>query len=325
MFRSRTPAVLLDQQTAALKTQLDGVYDGDAEAVHRARVATRRIRELLGLLRVHGGNSERDVVDSYQQVGRALGKVRDIDVQVGLIRSLEAHGPDTAVSLAVVRQAHEHDRLSKMRRLIKTLERLNVDTLLGAMTNGHPITLWSRLHSGTWRQQLRRLALERAHAGVESIAHSTGVYFPNRVHATRIAIKQLRYAAEIAEGTGLSDLREAIKELRKGQEVLGDLHDRQSLCDTLFEFRKRDGVDPGHIKLVSRVLEAEVLALHSQYLGRRAALAEACAEIERGATSTLPRASGIAVGGAMAVSGLVYATRRWQRPEPVHRATRKTA
>src|SRR5688572_14243554 len=112
MFRSRTPAFLLDQQTATLKTQIPDIYDGGADAVHRARVATRRVRELLALLRAHGGPSERDVVESYRQLGRALGKVRDIDVQLGLIRTLEVRGPLTAPSLVVVRHDYERNRLS---------------------------------------------------------------------------------------------------------------------------------------------------------------------------------------------------------------------
>jgi CHAD domain-containing protein len=132
VFHSRTPAVILDQQTSVLRTQLDGVYDGQIDAVHDARVATRRIRELLELAPAGPGrDGEAGVEDCYKDVGRALGKVRDIDVQIGLIRNLERHAPHTAPSLVLVRQDHERERLSKMRRLIKTLERLDVEGMLG--------------------------------------------------------------------------------------------------------------------------------------------------------------------------------------------------
>ena len=110
---------LLDQQASALRTQLDGIYDGSVDAVHDARVATRRIRELLSLVpMVPGRNGEEDVASAYKKMGRALGKVRDIDVQIALIRELEAHAPQTAPSLVLVRQDYERERLAKVRRLI---------------------------------------------------------------------------------------------------------------------------------------------------------------------------------------------------------------
>ena len=84
-----------------------------------------------------------------------------------------------------------------------------------------------------WRDHLRQQLVERATTAAERIAHATGVYFPNRAHHARIAVKKLRYAAEISQATGASNLKGAIKSLRKGQEVLGEIHDRASLSDTL--------------------------------------------------------------------------------------------
>ena len=330
MLTTRTPAVLLDQQASVLRTQLDGIYDAGVDAIHDARVATRRIRELLALVpTLPGRDGVEDVAGSYKEIGRALGKVRDIDVQIALIGSLETHAPQTAPSLVLVRQDHERDRLSKMRRLIKTLERLDVQQLLSAMSTRHPAGPRMRLTSGAWRQQFRRLVAERARTALESIAHATGVYFPNRVHAVRIAIKKLRYAAEIAEGTSLADLRAPIKELRKGQEILGHLHDRQELSDTLLGYKKDDGVDADHVKLTRHVLEDEVLDLHSNYLGRRAGIRDACAEVERMTTRVFRPTPAIAVGSAIAVSSLVFALTRESRLSragaPSSRVLRDTA
>src|SRR6476620_9185447 len=207
MFATRTLASLLDDQTSVLRTQLSAVYDGAEDAVHDSRVATRRIRELLALVpAVPGRDGERDVASGYQKMGRALGKVRDIDVQIGLIKNLEVHAPETAPSLVLVRQDHERRRLTKMRRLIKTLERLDVDALLRFVGDGHTAGLRTRLTSTGWRQQIRRLAVERSRTAVDTMAHATGVYFPRRAPHTRIALKQLRYAAEIALRTGFSEM-----------------------------------------------------------------------------------------------------------------------
>jgi CHAD domain-containing protein len=315
MLLSRTPAALLDQQSSLLRAQLDGVYDGQIEAIHDARVATRRIRELLALAPpLAGAEGDTDVPDTYREVGRALGKVRDTDVQIGLIRDLERHAPHTAPSLVLVRQDHERDRLAKMRRLIKTLERLDVEAMLRHTSVRHPSGARSRLAARGWREHLRRLLVERARTASERISHATGVYFPNRAHNARIGIKKLRYAAEISLETGSSELRKTIKTLRKGQEVLGALHDRAVLADTLARYADRDHVDAEHIALAEQVLDGEVLDLHSGYLSRRRDLQEACAEIARMGGRSSAAAPALAVGGGLLVAGLGYLTRRGTRP-----------
>jgi CHAD domain-containing protein len=311
MLLNPTPTALLDQQAKVLRTQLDGVYDGRVDAVHDARVATRRIRELISLAPpVSGEEAHDDLAEAYKDVGRALGRVRDIDVQIGLIRDLERHAPQTAPSLVLVRQDHERDRLAGMRRLIKTLERLDVEAVLGRITTRHPSGARNRLSARAWRDHLRQLLLERAGTAAEKIAHATGVYFPNRSHTARIAVKKLRYAAEISEATGSSHLKGAIKSLRKGQEVLGEMHDRAALSDTLASYVDRDHVNADHIALATRVLEGEILDLHARYLARRSALCEACAEIERLSRRGSKAAPALAVGGGILVAGIAYLKNR---------------
>ena len=61
---------------------------------------------------------------------------------------------------------------------------------------------WSVRTGHTWRRDLDYTLRERALATREAIDHATGVYFPARVHAARIAIKKMRYAMEIAHAIG---------------------------------------------------------------------------------------------------------------------------
>ena len=306
---SRTPTLtaLLDGHAHVLRTQLDGVYDGGVDPIHDARVATRRIRELLALVpRVPGRDDEDTVARGYRKIGRALGKVRDIDVQIALLRNLEDHTPQTGASMVLIRKYHEDDRLEKTRALIKTLERIDVATLIGAVTDVRPASLRRRLTNTGWREQLRHLLQARAHNALEAIVHATGIYFPRRAHGARIAIKQLRYAVEIAQATGHSELQQPGKTLRKGQEILGDLHDRQELSDTLAGYRKEEGVDPEHVQLAQQVMEREVTQLHAEYLSRRSALRDACEEVDRAASSDRRHGQAAAVGAALAVTGILY-------------------
>jgi hypothetical protein len=236
--------------------------------------------------------------------------VRDIDVQIGLIRDLERHAPHTAPSLVLVRQDHERDRLAGMRQLIKTLERIDVGALLGRMATRHPSGPRSRLAARAWRDHLRHLLLERSRRAAERIAHATGVYFPNRVHSARIAIKKLRYAAEISQATRTLQVRDEIKSLRRAQEVLGEMHDRAVLSDTLARYVDREHVSADHIALASQVLESEILDLHTRYLSRRSAIRDACAAIERMAQRGSKARPALAVGGGILLAGLAYLNNR---------------
>ncbi len=308
MYGTRTLATLLDEQTSVLRTQLTGVLDGRGEAVHDSRVATRRIRELLALVpAIPGRDGEADVATGYKEMGRALGRVRDIDVQIELIKTLEAHAPQAAPSLVVVRQDHDNKRLAKMRRLIKTLERLDVDALLHFVGDGHPAGLRTRLTSSGWRQQIKRLLVERSRTATDAIAHATGVYFPKRTHRARIAIKQLRYAGEIALRTGFEQLDPAVGVLKRSQQVLGDLHDRHVLGDSLKSYTKHEDVDADHVKLTRQVLEGDVLSLHADYLSRRDGLLEACASVQEVASRSSDAMTRIGIGAAVAVSSLFVA------------------
>ena len=92
-----------------------------------ARVATRRIRELLPLMSLRRDTETADaLVKEFRSVGRSLGAVRDADVQAALLRSLEAHIPTAAPTLVLLRQQLERRRLDLMREIIKELERIRV-------------------------------------------------------------------------------------------------------------------------------------------------------------------------------------------------------
>src|SRR5438132_5334820 len=201
MLGFTTPIAILQSQTDAFLRHLPRVFDGDVDGVHDARVAIRRIREVLPLTHEwHYREAVDDVFSRFKRVGRSLGRVRDVDARIWLLSRLEARIPVAAPSLIVVRQERERKRLVSMRKLIKRFERLAVDRLVRdvqSATAGQ-VRPWTSI-AGVWRRQLRRALADRARAAHESIDHSTGVYFPNRSHSARIAIKKFRYAAEIAD------------------------------------------------------------------------------------------------------------------------------
>ena len=67
-------------------------------------------------------------------------------------------------------------------------------------------------------------------------------------------------------------MRAAVGALKRGQEILGELHDKQVLADKLGAYAKRQGIDKDHVELTRKVLEGEVLiATPTIYAGRKTA------------------------------------------------------
>jgi hypothetical protein len=83
------------------------------------------------------------------------------------------------------------------------------------------------------------------------------------------------------------------------------VHDRQSLADTLEGYAKLDTIETAQVELIRGLLEREVMQLHTQYLARRASLREACAQVEYAVSRAWRPGPAIAVGAALAVSGVL--------------------
>jgi CHAD domain-containing protein len=310
-----TPATLFHTQIVDLQQKFPAVMNGEAEGIHTARVAIRRVRELLPLLdREPRWASVDDLQSRFKRIGKSLGRVRDADVRVGLLASLEQRIPHAAPTLVLVRQRRERERLVLMRKLIKRLERLDAAQMIDALVRYHPMRL--RLfhqpgRAAKWRRELRLTVQQRAQTARETIAHATGVYFPNRTHSARIAIKRLRYATEIVHQTGLADRSRAIRSLKKAQDLLGELHDRQELSDHLADEVSRAAAptdDDSQVALVRQVIDAEARQLHLRYAERRDRLIAVCCDsLTVGESRRLPSMVAVA---AVVVSSGVWASRR---------------
>ena len=88
-----TPATLVHRHLETVLTQLPGVFDGDIESIHEARITTRRLREVLPL---SSGSRIEQVLETVRETGRQLGRVRDLDVMNAVLSSLSERVPAVA-------------------------------------------------------------------------------------------------------------------------------------------------------------------------------------------------------------------------------------
>jgi CHAD domain-containing protein len=274
-----TPSSLIATQLGELVTHLPGVRTADVEAVHDARVLTRRLRELLRLAPNRSTDVVTDATDRLKAAGRALGEVRELDVLDSLLDGLQPRARFAAATLSDFGQELRQIRRDARRRMFKTIEGLD----LGALESDR---VFRRAMAGVdiRPSHLRRHIGRRSEAVRGELRRAAGVYMPNRSHRARIAIKKLRYAVEVAEETGVWQPKDLLKDLHRAQSLLGEMHDRQVLVDRLKSQSSDHGEHPQEAGWLIDLMGAEIEELHQKFLRRVPSLESAAAMCERWAT-----------------------------------------
>ena len=262
----RTVAANLD----VLFSMIPAIRDGNTDAIHAARVATRRLRAALPLV---GGDSDTgtEPAETIRRFGRALGRVREIDVALEQLQSVEPSVPAAGGAIAELRIALTRRQWREHRRLIKIMEELPLESLRTAAP-GLGLRAWLK-RDRRWVAVAGAMA-EHSRQLRDSVTAASGVYFPNRAHRVRVDVKKLRYVLELAPHA--AGARTGIKRLKAAQDVLGRLHDHQALVDfaTSATYEDKSGRDA----LVA-ALRAASHALFREYLGHRAQVLQVCDEV----------------------------------------------
>src|SRR5687767_15725975 len=100
---------LLHARLERFSRALPGVETRDIRSVHRTRVASRRLRELLPVLKLDGDTTAK-LGHQLRKVTRRLGSVREADVMLLLIDELHESGRFQGPALRRVRESVRADR-----------------------------------------------------------------------------------------------------------------------------------------------------------------------------------------------------------------------
>ena len=303
----------VSKNLAILLSTIPGIRDGESDAIHAARVATRRLRAAVPLAWADSPKTAwRESAEAIRDFGRDLGRVREVDVVLEQLPGVEARIPTAASALALVRQELARQQMRQHRRLVKDVEKLPLDQL-------HPKSLvpasgFTVLPDRRWRAAERAIA-DHADRLREAIDHASGVYFPNRAHRVRVETKKLRYLLELMGHAAAA--KSAVKRLKRTQDVLGDLHDQQMLLETL---RSQDAIGRSERDAMTASLDARCHELFTEYLSRRSAVLELCDEVRTAALDGTWRPA--SVGGVLLRASaaavppvLLWLTRPPARPE----------
>ena len=261
---------------------------GRTVALHKTRVASRRIREALPVVGVSASPAKvKKLNRKMRELTRSLGPIRELDVELDLLddesktdgvsgRAIEMVRREVASRRqALRRDLAENAPIGDLKKLIRKLERIGkVDAHKGKK---------GRKQEAQWRGVLAARLLRRAKTLRAALDDAGSLYAPERIHNVRIAVKKLRYALEIAHDAGLARAGIHVRMLKRQQERLGRLHDLESLLRHVREVEGSPGVGSrvNDLTAYADTLERGCRRLHAGFVEHRSELGDYIKEVRQ--------------------------------------------
>ncbi|MGJ7907463.1 CHAD domain-containing protein [Actinopolyspora sp. H202] len=214
----------LDARTRTLLAHDPGTRTGsDPEDLHRMRVSVRRMRAVL-----KAGRSwlERDWCRALRAelgwLGRGLGPVRDLDVQLAGLRGEreELDEPERAPATRLIDElaARREAARTELLRMMRAERYRRLLRSLGEAVDGGPPTASAPPAESDALYELVRDGVRTIERAVDRLGDPPT---DQRLHALRIAAKRLRYCAELAVPVFDGVVGEVLAAAEKLQDVLG--------------------------------------------------------------------------------------------------------
>jgi len=255
---------LLRRYFAAVLGNEAEVRGGSALAVHQMRVAARHLEVVLRIFRGYGPSWAVASRGRVRGLIRALGTVRDCDVQIAFLdASIATFDTETRKALAPLRERLVAQQEKARARLLLTLDSPGIQTWTrewqeqlraapaGSVRAQHAVT--AVVARGIIREQARRLRKYADRIHEDSTAED--------YHQVRIRAKRLRYSVDAFASLYGDTAGEFVKALTRLQNVLGEYHD-SNVREQRFAELVADGprLPPATSFLVGRLVERDVHA-----------------------------------------------------------------
>src|SRR5438067_2194053 len=111
---------LLRERLARFTRMLHGLENGNVRALHRTRVASRRLRELIPVLELDGKDAH-GLTGRLKKVTKRLGGAREVDVLLLLVDELQEARRYDRDTLSTVVATLVEDRTAARKRLFARL------------------------------------------------------------------------------------------------------------------------------------------------------------------------------------------------------------
>ena len=283
MQRAPLPARLLQQRLLALLEALPAATSGDVTSVHRARVASRRLREVLPVLAEAADAQDLDRAGKdVRRITRALGPIRELDVALGHLQEVGPRSGASVRALAFVRDHLMAERRAHRRAMLEVITPSAAARLRGRLASPEERPAARPDHDAEL-EAARRRAARRAMALRAEIRKAGGLYEPERLHRVRVAAKKVRYALEVDRELSRSRAMARIDRIKQLQDDLGEIHDFEILLEHTREVQaalaSTDRQVAQELDALVDVLETECRDGHAAYLRARPSIETTCAGI----------------------------------------------
>lgn len=171
----------------------------DPDAIHDMRVAVRRFRSALRLLRGELGPARAERLRAaLSPIADALGEVRDLDVFSERIAVCEALGAPPLLELRTRVAREREEAVAALLELLDSPERAQLDLELGLLAFGQA---WCEEASAERlaapATAVARSLAKRANSRARGSARELATLTPEERHRLRLRVKAARYAVEV--------------------------------------------------------------------------------------------------------------------------------
>ena len=233
----------LRAQVAALQAADVMVRTGRPDAVHKLRVAARRLRSITAAVRPVLDRAATDPLrEELRWLGRELSAARDDEVALTHLRDLVAAEPEELVLGPVAARLQQTTQTAALEGQERAVATLSTPRYLRLLDDLHALLAEPPLvgpASGPARPVLRkavRRSGRRLRRRLETATGAVGGERTAALHEVRKAAKRARYTGELAADVLGRRARKLVTAMEEVQDVLGEAQDSvvtRQLCRTL--------------------------------------------------------------------------------------------
>jgi CHAD domain-containing protein len=265
-------------QIGQMLSQEGGARDGEnIEALHDMRVATRRLRAAFEVFGPYlPPKSLKPFRRGLRDVGRALGRVRDLDVFIAAaVQYMKDLSEDEGKEFSNFLQTWREERERARQSLILLLDGETYSNVIqgigsfverGASDAG-VVLRDGGLASASLVRDLAPVLIYTHLSAVRSFDLELGSASFERLHALRRSFKYLRYTIEFFKEVLGEEVEAVIGDLKAIQDHLGALNDANTACTMLNKFQ----VEWENRQVAVPILERKSLDIMVTYLAYRLA------------------------------------------------------
>ena len=199
--------------------------ESSPENVHRLRTSIRRVEVLLAGQFPASHKRVTKLQRELQKIRRRAGKVRDIDVQLNALNSLDLGRPDNGrEQLARFLKEKREKRITKLESVLDSKGRSRLRRHLSAVSED--------LRTQDKRDKPRKKSAKHLRKMLEKLLRSASepqTFTQENLHGFRMQCKRARYAAEQSDEKANAKLIERLKQM---QDAIGAWHDWLTLGAT---------------------------------------------------------------------------------------------